>query len=300
MSVKLRAPTLDDLELLTDLINRDAVELYGTPEENIESMRLWLTGPGLDPVTDIRVAVEDGSFRGYVDIDDDPHPIYYVDLRVPPSELDEIRVALLDWAERRGAERGAERLRFHNPSVDASTIKLLEGRGYGLIRHFYRMRIDFDADLAAPGWPDGLTVRPATKDDAPRVYEAHQDSFRDHWEFHRQPYEEWEHHLLHGPFDPSLWFLVEDGDELAAVAINREHEAEEGLGWVSVLGVREQWRRRGLGRALLLHTFHEFRRRGFHSAALGVDADSLTGANRLYESVGMRVIRRGDVYEKAM
>jgi len=69
---------------------------------------------------------------------------------------------------------------------------------------------------------------------------------------------------------------------------------------VNILGVRNQWRRQGLGRSLLLHCFHEFRRRGFHAAALGVDADSLTGANRLYESAGMRVVRRSDVYEKAL
>jgi ribosomal protein S18 acetylase RimI-like enzyme len=49
-----------------------------------------------------------------------------------------------------------------------------------------------------------------------------------------------------------------------------------------------------------LHAFHEFRRRGFHAAALGVDAESLTGANRLYESAGMRVVRQSDVYEKAL
>src|SRR5829696_2152547 len=169
MSVELRAPTLDDLELLTDLINRDAVELYGTPEENIESMRLWLTGPGLDPVTDIRVAVEDGSFRGYVDIDDDPHPIYYVDLRVPPSERDEIREALLDWAEARGIDRGAELLRFHTASIDEPMTRLLEARGYRLIRHFYRMRIDFDGELPEPRWPEGVTVRTATRADAERA-----------------------------------------------------------------------------------------------------------------------------------
>lgn len=299
MSVELRAPTLDGLPALTDLINRDAAELYGEPEESEESMRLWLTGPSLDPETDMRVAVDDGILRGYVDIDDDPHPIYYVDLRVPPSERDEIREALLDWAEARGIDRGAELLRFHTASIDEPMIRLLEARDYRLIRHFYRMRIDFDGELPEPRWPEGVTVRTATRDDAERAYEAHQESFEDHWEHARMPYEQWEHHMLREGFDPTLWFLVEDDVEFAAVAFCREHEGEKALGWVRVLGVRNNWRRRGLGRALLLHCFHEFRRRGFHAAALGVDADSLTGANRLYESVGMRVVRRSDVYEKA-
>jgi hypothetical protein len=84
VTVELRAPTLDELETLAELINRDANELYGEGEANIESMRMWLTGPRLNPKTDIRVAVVDGSIRGYVDVDPDPEPIYWADLRVPP------------------------------------------------------------------------------------------------------------------------------------------------------------------------------------------------------------------------
>jgi mycothiol synthase len=300
MSVELLAPTLDDLQALTELINRDADELYGAPEESVESMRMWLTGPTLKPETDIRVAVVDEAYRGYVDIDPDPEPIYWVDLRVPPSESDEIRLRLLDWAEERGAERGAAVLRFHTASVDEPMIRLLEARGYRLIRHFYRMRIDFDGEPPVAQWPEGITVRTATPDDAKLAYEVHQESFEDHWEYSRTPYEQWQHHMLREGYDPTLWFLVEEDGEVAAVAFCREHEAEQGLGWVSVLGVRKNWRRRGLGRTLLLHSFHEFRRRGFHAAALGVDAESLTGANRLYESAGMSVVRRSDVYERAL
>jgi ribosomal protein S18 acetylase RimI-like enzyme len=62
--------------------------------------------------------------------------------------------------------------------------------------------------------------------------------------------------------------------------------------------VLRPWRRRGLGRALLLQAFAAFRERGLARAALGVDAESLTGANRLYESAGMHVAARFDIYEK--
>lgn len=286
--------------MLTNLINRDSDELYGEREESVESMRMWLTGPKLNPETDIRVAVIDGAFRGYVDIDDDPHPIYWVDLRVPLSESDDVRVALVHWAERRAQEREGELLRFHTANTDDAIKGLLEARAYRLIRHFYRMRIELGGDMPEPYWPEGMTVRSATPADAKTVYEAHQESFEDHWEFSRRPFEEWEHWLMREGFDPTLWFMVEDGQQLAAVALCREHEGEEGLGWVSVLGVRKQWRRKGLGRAMLLHCFHEFRRRSFHAAALGVDAESLTGANRLYESAGMHVVRQSDVYEKVL
>lgn len=297
MSVQLRSPQLDELAELTKLINRDSHELYGEREESVESMRMWLTGPKLNPETDMRIAVVDGTFAGYVDVDDDPHPIYWVDLRVPLSESDDVRVALLDWVENRVREREGKRLRFFAASTDEPIKRLLERRGLRVIRHFYRMRIDFEGEPAEPGWPEGVTVRSATPDDAHTAYEIHQETFEDHWEHSRMPFEEWEHHMMREGFDPSLWFLVESSGEIAAIAFCREHEGEPGLGWVGVLGVRKNWRQRGLGRALLLHAFHEFRRRGFHAAALGVDADSLTGANRLYESAGMHVVRQSDVYE---
>ena len=301
MTVELRAPTLDDVHALADLVNRDAEELYGEPEESVDSMRMWLTGPTLKPETDIRVAVVGDSFRGYVDVDPDPEPIYWADLRVPPSEGDEVRTALFEWVEGRARERRAELLRFHTASIDEPTRRMLEAHGYGLIRHFYRMRIDFDGDLAEPQWPPSMTVRPSTREDAQLAYDVQQETFEDSWEPSRLSFEAWKHVMLSEAwFDPKLWFLVEQDNEVVAVAFCREHEGEQGLGWVSVLGVRKRWRRQGLGRALLLHSFHEFRRRGFHAAALGVDADSLTGANRLYESAGMRVVRRSDVYEKAL
>ena len=304
MTVELRAPTLDDLEQLTDLINRDGQELYGMDEESVESMRLWLTAPAVDAETDIRVALVEGTFRGYVDVEAHPDPTYWADLRVPPSEGEEVRSALMDWAEHRAEERAngraGARLRFFAASSDEPMKTMLSTRGYRQIRDFYRMRIELTEDVPEAEWPAGITVRAATPDDAEPVYEAHQETFEDSWEHNRMSLDEWRHWLMPEDVDPTLWFLAEDGPEVAAVAICLEHEAEAGLGWVRVLGVRRPWRRRGLGRAMLLHAFAEFRRRGFHAAALGVDATSLTGANRLYESVGMRVVRQSHTYEKEL
>lgn len=109
----------------------------------------------------------------------------------------------------------------------------------------------------------------------------------------------------HGPprpaaFVPDLWFLAHENGEPAGIAICHPHRTRAELGWIRILGVRRPWRRRGLGRALLLHAFAEFRSRGLATAGLGVDAESLTGANRLYEDVGMRVASRFDIYEKAL
>ena len=63
---------------------------------------------------------------------------------------------------------------------------------------------------------------------------------------------------------------------------------------------RQVARGRGIGRALLLHTFAQFRSRGMSRVGLGVDATSPTGANKLYESVGMRVSAQFAIHEKAV
>jgi mycothiol synthase len=300
MNVELRAPRLDELEELTELINRDSAEVIGTREESVDSMRLWLTGPKLNPETDMRVALVEGEFRGYADVDDDPHPTYWADLRVPPSEPDEIREALVDWVEARARERAGHLLRCSAVTTDEATKRLLDARGYRLIRHFYRMRLELDDVLEEPEWPEGVSVRTMGPEEAETVYEVHQETFEDHWEHAREPLEEWKHAFMTEGFDPGLWFLVEGNGEIAGISLCRQHEAEPDWGVVRVLGVRKDWRRKRLGRALLLHSFHEFRRRGLRSAVLGVDAASLTGANRLYESVGMRVAFQMDIYEQQL
>jgi len=164
------------------------------------------------------------------------------------------------------------------------------------------MRIGL-ADVAEePVWPEGVTVRTFQPGDERTFYDVHQESFADHWEHDvPDPYDEWAHWLLQPPaFEPELWFLAEEDGEPAGIAINHERPEVPGLGWIGILGVRRPWRRRGVGRALLLHAFHEFRARGYTEAGLGVDAASVTGATRLYESVGMRVTAHFHFYEKQL
>ncbi len=73
-----------------------------------------------------------------------------------------------------------------------------------------------------------------------------------------------------------------------AATIRNEPERNGG-GYVAALGVARPWRGKGLGRALLLRTFAEFYARGVPRVTLGVDAESPTGATKLYESVGMSI-----------
>lgn len=85
-------------------------------------------------------------------------------------------------------------------------------------------------------------------------------------------------------FDPALWFLAWSGGEVAGYAgASLEADEDPARGYVSLLGVRPAFRGRGLGEALLRQAFRELAVRGKLGCDLHVDADSPTGATRLYE-----------------
>jgi ribosomal protein S18 acetylase RimI-like enzyme len=69
------------------------------------------------------------------------------------------------------------------------------------------------------------------------------------------------------------------------------------MGWVEILCVRKPWRHQGLGLALLHHTFNVYYQRGLRRVGLGVDAQNLSGATRLYKKAGMKVYREHVTYE---
>src|SRR5207245_3883261 len=116
----------------------------------------------------------------------------------------------------------------------------------------------------------------------------------DHWEWHGTPFETW-WEMRRGD-DQSLWFVVRDDGEIAAAVRNDANR--NGGGYVGIIGVRRAWRGRGLAKALLRRPFGEFCRRGVTRVSLDVDADSPTGATKLYESVGMHVESAMVVYDR--
>jgi len=186
-----------------------------------------------------------------------------------------------------------------NPGCEA----LFESEGYRLIRYFYKMRISLDVPLEPPAFPEGITLRPFDRErDSMAVYEAEMDAFSEHWGFLRMPYESWEHTLMvPDRFDPTLWLIAWDGDEVAGMSLNRRWgDDQPELAWVDVLCVGRPWRKRGLGAALLNQSFYLFQQRGYTLAGLNVDADNTTNAVSLYERVGMHVHSRQAFYRKVL
>jgi mycothiol synthase len=300
--MNLRPPTEDDIREITALYNAVPQALYGADVATERVLRTWFRSPATDIERNLRVAVDDGAVLGYADIDprgSEPTRCWAEAAIRRAEDFEPTATALFDWLEARACEETDPVIRANVWQKDDPMKRLLEERGYALIRHSYTMEIELGDTVAKPTWPDGITVRTFRDGDGYEIWVVHEDTFADTWEYPGVPFDEWKHWMLQGPmFDPELWFLAVDGDDLPGICLCRVSDREPGLGWVQILGVRREWRRRGLGRALLQHAFSAFHGRGFRRVGLGVDAASLTGAERLYESAGMHAVRQRDFYEK--
>jgi mycothiol synthase len=182
---------------------------------------------------------------------------------------------------------------------DEAGHKLLHDNGYFPVRYFWRMEIKLHEAPPTVNFPAGIELRPFIKDEhGVAVWQADDEAFRDHWGSHERTFQEWSHSKFGNPnFDPTLWMIAWDGNEVAGFSQNR---FRKGIGWIGTIAVRRPWRGKGLGIALMHQTFGEFYKRGTTIIGLGVDSANLTGATRLYERAGMYVAGEFALYEKEL
>ncbi len=312
-----REGTLDDAEACLKMGNLWSQTITGQDElTNVEDLRQDWKSPDFDPADDVRlVYAPDGTLVGYVEAWTTAvppvHPWLWVRVHPDYNGLG-IGTAMLTWAESRVSRvldeldpelRFAPRIGVFHQATESQ--KLFRNMGYTHIRSFYTMLIEMDAPAPIPVWPEGISLRPFDQEkhlDA--VYQADMESFRDHFGFVEEPYEEgirrYKHHLIESEsFDPSLWFIAWEDDQVAGLCICRPTAYDDpDVGHVNILAVRRPWRKRGLGLAFLRHAFNEFYEHGKRKVDLGVDAENLTGALRLYEKAGMHIHKQTDLFEK--
>jgi len=301
-----RPAVLNDCESVVGMLNSWSKDFLGVEKFEAADMRTEWTLPKVDPGTDMHlVFAPDGKLVGYCEAWDmlEQHVRVSVWGRVHPQHKGlGIGSWLLEWADGRAIRAVASAppdarvvMRSFLLSQDQAGAQLYVDSGYQHIRHSLRMVIDLQDNLPEPHWPKGIKVRPMIRGvDERAIVQTVCDSFQEHWGYVDQPFEDeyrdWMHFIEHDlDFDPSLWFLAMDGEEIAGISLCRPKISDNPeMGWVGTLGVRRAWRRNGLGLALLHHSFREFHHRGKRQVGLGVDAQNLTGALILYTRAGMR------------
>jgi len=95
-------------------------------------------------------------------------------------------------------------------------------------------------------------------------------------------------------FQPHLWKIAWAGDQVVGVVQNMVDEEENRVynrkrGYTENISVRRPWRGKGVASALIAESIRMFREMGMDHTHLSVDADSLTGALRLYQNIGYEV-----------
>jgi len=182
--------------------------------------------------------------------------------------------------------------------TNTSLRPVLEEIGLRGVRQGWIMERSLDEPIAEPRVIEGVNVRAYRgPEDNPAALQAYNNSFVDHFEFHPFGQEMWDYMIATPAMRPELSWLAEVDDQPGTIAgfclceIKDEDNKRRGRseGWIALLGTVRGWRGKGLWRGVLLHGLHSLQSAGVNTALLGVESESLTGANRLYVSVGFRV-----------
>jgi len=292
--------------LIRDVLTADGDEVSIMTQEELETE--WKS-EGFALETDAWVATTaDGRVVGYEEfVSRHAHAYFNADGYVHPDFRGRgIGAAMLRALD----ERARREMQLADPDArvyiragtnahDQNVRGMFEGEGYQIIRYHWMMEIDLAEAPQVKTFPDGIELMPFDVDaHAYLLFQAQEEAFEDHWGHTPGNFNNWQmRKLRREDFDPSLWHVAWDDDQIAGFSQTR---VRNGIGWVGALGVRRPWRKRGLAEALLLRSFNEFYARGMTRVGLAVDASNPTGATRLYQKVGMKVDVEDIIVEKEL
>ena len=185
---------------------------------------------------------------------------------------------------------------------EVANRRLLERRGFSVIRHFFLMRRPDLATVPELALPEGLELRPVTPEQHRAIFDAEAEAFQDHWGSHDWTDDDFRTTFARDELDTGLWVVAWDGDQVAGVVqtwVWAEENERLGVkrGWLEHISVRRPWRRRGLARAISAVAMHRLRAAGMQEAMLGVDSENPNGALGLYEGLGFEVFTRAAAYD---
>jgi GNAT superfamily N-acetyltransferase len=210
--------------------------------------------------------------------------------------------ALLGWSRDRAEEMLAPfpgaTIQAHCVELDQRVQRLYVAAGMRPIRYYSDMLLRFadrptSSKLSDAPIPAGYQSLAIADVDLEALRVLKNRCFADHWGSSAMSPIEWQEYLTAESMRPALGEVIADmSGELVAYqltgAFPQDTDTVGHVLWVNNLGVHREHRNRGLARLLLERHLIRAQADGYEGSMLGVDAASLTGANKLYESVGYK------------
>lgn len=174
-------------------------------------------------------------------------------------------------------------------TLDESYKNTLISFGFELLRTYWGLsapvvKTDF------PNLPEGFELRTvSSEEDFKLWWQAHQDSFSNHFGFAPREFGEWRK-MVEGEtgVDPEARkILIHKGRAIGFIECS-DVKRDLNTGYVNGLGVTREFQGQGLGELLLRWAFAYYAADNRTSIELNVDTGNESGALRLYEKLGMK------------
>jgi mycothiol synthase len=278
----------------------------GTQDESwLSEVLLKLNAPNIGQDRDARLWEERGKLIGLtlLELTESDNVIdAYLWLYIHPKKRDRVlKNNTLKWIEQHLKTTARQRnlpvnLRVYSREDQMTAIVWLKQHEFTTDRSFITMARSLYQPIPEPQLPAGfkLITMKDLRELEPWV-ETYNESFIDHWNHHDLTLETVESWLNSCHYQPELNLIAVAPDNTLAALCNCNIQAETAdqikTGWIEWLGTRRGFRKMGLGRSLLFAGLQQLKAAGIQLAKLSVDADSPTGADRLYQKVGFRPLK---------
>jgi len=309
-------PQDSDIDDLVRLLRRHEREARGWPGAQSDAVRAEVSGRGASTHRHEMVRDAQGTARAWLSLHDRAAGRVLVGVTIDP-ELDDAQAEpLAAWAFDRVqelgrellAERGMQRTQLDSGAFadDERQQRWLRAAGYSHVRDWWQMArpVDPATDAQPPALRDGVRISRVRQDDGVgmpdeddlrAVHLVLEESFADHFNSYRETFEEFVSRLREDPGHRwDHWWLATVDDEPAGAvvasisrgSIGADGTASPDSSYIDYIGVHRRARGRGVAKGLLRTVIADAAVRGRSSVGLEVDADSPTGADGLYRSLG--------------
>ncbi len=307
----------EDLGALTLLLRAHETAARGWAGASREDVWVEISPRGRSTREHLVVRDTHGTPRAWASVHDraEGRMLYahIVDPALDTRTADRCSAVLLGWAEAQARAVGEAR-GLSVQQIDAGAFAddqrqhgWFAAAGFSHVRTWWQMKRPVTPDetslvASVDRWEEGgVVVRQVelqddgepVQDDVRAVHDVLEQAFTDHFNSHEETFDEFVHRVREESGHRwDHWWLAElvDGDEPQPVGalvgeVSPSDDGPDGS-YVSYIGVLEAARGRGVAKGLLRTIIADAAGRGRDRVGLEVDADSPTGADGLYTSMG--------------